>query len=125
MLDNCIKFLINESQEAMDKPLDFTSPKDVVFEKIKDYPMSGDYEDTVDSLMVNAPYEVLNVWLKTNDMMDLISRSQTFDDACLYAIYLQKTDSIIEINPRWIGGLIREYDNLQAYFRALYVSYYD
>ena len=85
--------------------------------------MSGPYEEAVDVLVEKAPFEVVNNWIKTNDLMELISASQTFEMRNLYAIYYSKKNPTMQINPNWIGNLHNDYDNLQAYFQALYVDY--
>lgn len=125
LLDRCISYLIDESKENMAKPLDIHSPRKLIFKQIKDYPMSGAYEEAADKLMEKAPFEVVNTWLKANDVMELISRSQAFEDACLYAIYINKRESLIEINPSWKKGLFLESANLHAYFSALYAEYHE
>lgn len=122
LLDQCIDYLIDESRNNMQSPLNLNSSKELIFQQIKDYPMSGPYEEAVDTLVEKAPFEVVNNWIKTNDLMELVSVSQTFETRNLYAIYYSKNPNI-QINPSWIGNLHYDYDNLQAYFRALYIDY--
>lgn len=123
LLDHCIDYLIDESGNNMLSPLNLKSSKELIFQQIKGYPMSGPYEEAVDVLVEKAPFEVVNNWIKTNDLMELISASQTFEMRNLYAIFYSKKNPTIQINPNWIGNLHNDYDNLQAYFQALYVDY--
>ena len=64
MLSDCIEFLIEESKEYMDEELTWSSSKDDVFNAIKDYPMAGIFEDTVDELVETAPYNILKAWIQ-------------------------------------------------------------
>lgn len=123
LLDQCIDYLIDESKNNMQFPLNLESSKELIFQQIKDYPMNGPYEDTVDKLVEKAPFEIANIWIKANDLMELVSVSQTFEKRNLYAIYYSTKIPSIQINPKWIGNLHYDYDNLQAYFQALYVGY--
>lgn len=55
----------------MDYVLTWNSTKKEVFNAIKDYPMAGVFEDTVDLLTVDAPYHVLKAWLKVDEKKDI------------------------------------------------------
>ena len=48
----------------MDEELTWSSSKDDVFNAIKDYPMAGIFEDTVDELVETAPYNILKAWIQ-------------------------------------------------------------
>ena len=119
-LKKCINFFISESKQYMDQTLDWNSPKDLIFSEIKDYPMGDEIEDIVDNLVSEAPYRIANVWIKSDNRIDVIQLSQEFYGRCLYGIHLRKYDSFIQINPGWIWNLHNEQDNLIAYFRELY-----
>ena len=116
----CIKFYISESKSYMDKPLDWNSSKELILSEIMDYPFGDDVEDVMDKLVAEAPYRVDNIWIKTDNMMDLVELSKEFYGRCLYGIHLRKHDSFIQINPGWIWNLHREHDQLIRYYRALY-----
>lgn len=116
----CIEFYISESKSYMDKPLDWNSSKELILSEIMDYPIGDDVEDVMDKLVAEAPYRVDNIWIKTDNMMDLVELSKEFYGRCLYGIHLRKHDSFIQINPGWIWNLHREHDQLIRYYRALY-----
>ncbi|MGN1254180.1 MAG: hypothetical protein ACI4T9_06290 [Prevotella sp.] len=119
-LKKCIEFFISESEQSMAEPLDWNSPKELVYSEIKDYPMGDDIEGIVDKLVSEAPYRVDNTWIQTHDMMDLIEKSKEFYGRCLYGIHLKKYDSFIQMNEPWIWNLRKEHDYLILYFRDLY-----
>lgn len=122
-LTDCINFLIEESRNYMDVKLDWSSPKDVVYYTIKDYPMAGVFEDTVEELIDTAPYNVLKAWIPTDDKQEMVFLSNSFHNACLYAIHPRKVDPYIELNPKWARSLFIEHSNLVAFLRQHYTDY--
>lgn len=122
-LCECIEYLIEESKEYMEVSLDWNSSKEEVYEVIKDYPMGGVFEDTVDELLSKSPYNVLRAWLKFTDEQTFIHDSINFANSCLYALHLRKIDSYIEINPSWKNSLYHEHSNLIRYFKIHYCEY--
>lgn len=122
-LTACINFLIEESKEYMDEELTWSSSKDAVYELIKDYPMAGVFEDTVEELLEKAPYSILNAWLKDEDKENIIIYSLNFKKSCLYAIHPRKVDPYIEINPKWTRSLFFEHNNLMKYLKSHYIKF--
>ena len=120
-LVDCINFLIEESKDYMDVALDWSSPKDVVYDAIKDYPMAGVFEDTVEELVESAPYNVLKAWIPTEDRQEMVLQSNAFHNACLYAIHPRKVDPYIEVNPNWTRSLFFEHTNLVDFLKRHYV----
>ena len=120
-LVDCINFLIEESKDYMDVALDWSSSKDVVYEAIKDYPMAGVFEDTVEELVESAPYNVLKAWIPTEDRQEMVLQSNAFHNACLYAIHPRKVDPYIEVNPNWTRSLFFEHTNLVDFLKRHYV----
>ena len=119
-LNECIDFLIEESKEYMDIKLEAFSSSKEVFDAIKDYPMAGVFEDTVEKLIELAPYNVLKAWLNTDNKVKIMEESCLFLKSCLYSLNVRKHDSFIVINPKWKNALIREHDNLVRYFSIMY-----
>lgn len=120
---DCIEFLIEESKEYMDVELSWSSPKEIVFDAIKDYPMAGSFEDAVDELLEYAPYNVLKAWIKEEDERDFVMFSVEYKNACLYALHPRKIDPYIEINPNWKKSLFFEHVDLMQYFQTKYIEY--
>lgn len=119
-IKKCIEFYITESKEYMDQPLDWNSPKELVFSQIKDYPIGDDIEDVIDNIVKEPLFLIDNVWIQTDNMMDLVELSKEFYGRCLYGIHLRKHDSFIQMNPGWIWNLHNEHDFMLRYFRELY-----
>ncbi|MBP3755938.1 MAG: hypothetical protein J6I61_01485, partial [Prevotella sp.] len=122
-LCECIQFLMDESKEAMSDVLTWSSSKKDVFNSIKDYPMAGVFEDTVDNLTEDAPYHVLNAWLKVDEKEEIERESNTPSSTCLYAIHPMKRNPYIEVKQGWMRYLHKEHDSLINYFRGLYLDY--
>lgn len=121
-IKHCIGFLIKESEENMDTRLSSDSPSKVVYEAIKDFPMYGIFEDTVDRILVGTPYNILRMWLKS-DGADLIMDSLNFSNACLYALHTDSADPYIEINKNWSAYMLTEYENLRVYYISHFVDF--
>ena len=121
-IKHCIGFLIKESEGSMDTGLSCDSPSKVVYEAIKDFPMYGIFEDTVDRILVGTPYNILRMWLKS-DGADFIMDSLNFSNACLYALHTGSADPYIEINKNWSAYLLTEYENLRNYYISHFVDF--
>lgn len=122
-LVECIEFLINESEDNMEQKLCWTTPKSQVFSTIKDYPMSGIFEDLVDKLVEESPANVLRLWLDDKDERDLVLHSANYVNRCLYSLHLKKFDSFIEVNPIWKKYLMFEQSNLLTFIRDSLVTF--
>lgn len=119
-LRECIEFLIEESKEYMDVELSWESSKDDVFEAIRDYPMAGVFEDTVECLVYEAPYNVLRAWYPDDSNYEIQVNSQNFTKPCLYAFYNKKIDPFVTINGNWQGNIFYDHDQLLKYFKMEY-----
>ena len=122
-LRKCIEFLIKESKEEMNEILTWNSSKKVIFNAIKDYPMADVFEDAVDMLTENAPYNVLKAWIKDEGVDEIVRNSNTPSSTCLYGIHPMKRNPYIEVKQGWMRYLYNEHDNLMAYFKRLYTNY--
>lgn len=117
----CIEFLIEESQEYMDKELSWSSSKEEVYEAIKNYPMGGIFEDTIELLVESAPINVLKAWFTDiDDEWEIEMQSRTFSNSCLYGFYNKKRDPYIMLNSRWQNNLYYEHDNLINFYTMAY-----
>lgn len=122
-LVECIEFLINESEDNMEQKLGWTTPSFEVYSSIKDYPMSGIFEDLVDELVEESPANVLRLWLDDKDERDLVLHSANYVNRCLYSLHLKKIDSFIEVNPIWKKYLRVEQTNLLTFMRDSLVAF--
>ena len=119
----CIKFLIEESKEEMDEKLSWESTRKEVFNAIKDYPMFGTFEDTVDLLLEKSPWEVLRAWIQEEDNARLTRLSNDDSTACLYAIHPMKRDPYFEVKAGWKRYLHTEHDSLIKYYTNQYLEF--
>ena len=119
----CIEFLMKESKEEMSETLTWNSSKKEIFNAIKDYPMADVFEDTVDMLTENAPYNVLKAWIKDEDVDEIVRNSNMPSSTCLYGIHPMKRNPYIEVKQGWIRYLRNEHDSLMTYFKRLYTDY--
>lgn len=123
-LKECVEFLIEESQEYMDVELTWNSSKDEIYEAIKDYPMAGAFEDTVEELIKKAPHDILRVWYEdVDDEWDLEINSQNLTEPCLYSFYNKKRDPYIVMNKKWQNTLYYEHDYLIYYYSKQYMLF--
>ena len=123
ILVNCIEYLIKESNEYMSNKLSWSSPKDLIYNTIKSYPMTGIFEDTVNLLLEKAPYRILRPWIRVDNIKELIMYSLEFSNSSLYAIHIEKANSYIEINPNWKSYLHNENDNSRTYLKCKYLEF--
>lgn len=119
----CIEFLMKESKEEMSETLTWNSSKKEIFNAIKDYPMADVFEDTVDMLTENAPYNVLKAWIKDEDVDEIVRNSNIPSSTCLYGIHPMKWNPYIEVKQGWTRYLRNEHENLMTYFKRLYTDY--
>ena len=122
-LCECIQFLMDESKEGMSEELTWGSTRKEVFNAIKDYPMAGVFEDTVDILIEDAPYNVLKAWLKVDEKIDIEGESNSPSSTCLYGIHPMKRNPYIEVKKGWMRYLYKEHDSLMNYFKEQYLDY--
>lgn len=122
-LVECIEFLIKESEDNMEQKLCWTTPKSQVFSTIKDYPMSGIFEDLVEELVEESPANVLRLWLDDKDERDLVLHSANYVNPCLYSLHLKKFESFIEVNPIWKKYLVSGQSNLLSFIRESLVAF--
>ena len=123
-LCECIQFLMDESKEEMEDKLTWASTQKEVFNAIKDYPMAGVFEDTVDLLTEDAPYQVLKAWMKVDEKEEIERDSNLPSSTCLYGIHPMKHNPYIEVKQGWMRYLRKEHDSLMNYFKETYLDYW-
>lgn len=122
-LTECINYLIGESKKDMIYTLDWDSETNTIYSAIIDFPMGEIFENTVDTLIAKSPTNILKPWFKDLDADAIIFQSQTFTNACLYAIRLKKRDYYIEINNKWSNYLLYNHNEFMDLLSNMYIDY--
>lgn len=74
-----------------------------------------DIRSQLNFLQRNVPYRFLRPWIDTSNDREMLLRSQTFENGCLYKLE-KKDDSLwIELNPVWLPYLQENYDILTSF----------
>lgn len=66
----------------------------------------------LNTLTLNVPYRFLSPWINTSDNKEMVLRSQTFENGCLYALHKDGKEFYIELNPIWDAYLHAHYNIL-------------
>lgn len=75
----------------------------------------GDVRKRLNFLQMNVPFRFLRPWIDTSDDREMVVRSQSFENGCLYK--LEKANGVlwVELNPAWAVYLRENYDILSAF----------
>ena len=60
-------------------------------------------------LQVNVPYRFLRPWIDTSDDREMLQRSQSFENGCLYKLERVDGSLWVEFNPSWSDYLTQNY----------------
>ena len=66
-------------------------------------------------LQMNVPFRFLRPWIDTSDDREMVKRSQTFENGCLYKLEKENGSLWIELNPIWFTYLQENYDILTSF----------
>lgn len=66
-------------------------------------------------LQLNVPFRFLRPWIDTSDDREMVKRSQTFENGCLYKLEKENGTLWIELNPIWLTYLKENYDILSSF----------
>ena len=66
-------------------------------------------------LQLNVPFRFLRPWIDTSDDREMVKRSQTFENGCLYKLEKENGTLWIELNPIWLTYLQENYDILSSF----------
>ena len=97
-------------------------------QKITVIPIDADVENVCESLLgrledtqiksrlriltLNVPYRFLSPWINTSDDKEMVNRSQTMENGCLYSLHKDDIDFYIMLNPAWDKYLHNHYNIL-------------
>jgi 5-methylcytosine-specific restriction endonuclease McrA len=66
-------------------------------------------------LQLNVPFRFLRPWIDTSDDREMVKRSQTFENGCLYKLVKEDGTLWVELNPSWLVYLQENYDILSSF----------
>ena len=66
-------------------------------------------------LQLNVPFRFLRPWIDTSDDREMVKRSQTFENGCLYKLVKENGTLWVELNPSWLVYLQENYDILSSF----------
>ena len=66
----------------------------------------------LNTLTLNVPYRFLRPWIDTSDDKEMVRRSQTFENGCLYSLHKEMGDFYIILNLDWNQYLHSHYNIL-------------
>lgn len=66
-------------------------------------------------LQMNVPFRFLRPWIDTSDDREMVKRSQTFENGCLYKLEKENGSLWVELNPIWLIYLKENYDILSSF----------
>ena len=64
------------------------------------------------TLTLYVPYRFLSPWIDTSDDKEMLRRSQTLENGCIYALYKNSADFYIVLNQAWDAYLHTHYNIL-------------
>ena len=102
--------IVMELQHITQIPIDANA--ETIIEGIKDRLDDRRVMSLLSTLTINVPYRFLSPWIKYTCDDDVIKRSQTFENGCLYALYKEVEGFYIVLNPAWDAYLHTHYNIL-------------
>lgn len=71
--------------------------------------------DKLSFLRNNVPFRFLSPWIHTSDNKEMVLRSQTFENGCLYRLVKEDREFWVELNPIWYTYLQENYEILTSF----------
>lgn len=95
---------------TVDDKLD--SKTDVIMQATSDNP---EVKSEIKILLRNVPFWFLSPWIETNDVHEMIHRSQTLENDCLYSLSGWGEELTVTMNPKWSEYLNANYEVLRDF----------
>ena len=70
---------------------------------------TSNLKQDINFIQLNVPFRFLNPWIGTPSDKEMVERSQTYENDCLYKIERIKGTLYIELNPKWFDYLRENY----------------
>ena len=102
--------IVMELQRITQIPIDANA--ETIINGLKDQIENRHIRGQLNTLTQNVPYRFLSPWVKYTWDEDVIRRSQTLENGCLYSLYKEGSDFYIILNPAWNEYLHAHYNIL-------------
>lgn len=99
--------IVTELQKETNLPID--ASQKIIIEELRGRLGEQTIRSRLRVLTLNVPYRFLRPWIDTSDDREMIRRSQTLENSCLYALYKDRSSFYIELNPSWDSYLHAHY----------------
>ena len=102
--------IVIELQNITQIPIDANA--DTIINGLKERLGDKRIKKLLNILTLNVPYRFLRPWIDTSDDKEMVRRSQTLENKCLYSLFKEEADFYIVLNPEWNQYLHSHYNIL-------------
>lgn len=102
--------IVIELQNITQIPIDANA--DTIINGLKERLGDKRIKKLLNILTLNVPYRFLRPWIDTSDDKEMVHRSQTLENKCLYSLFKEEADFYIVLNPEWNQYLHNHYNIL-------------
>lgn len=102
--------IVMELQQTTQIPIDANA--DTIIKGLKDRLPDKQIRKLLNTLTLNVPYRFLSPWINTSDNKEMVRRSQTFENGCLYSLHKDSGEFYIVLNTDWNRYLHSHYNIL-------------
>lgn len=102
--------IVMELQEITQIPIDANAES--IIEALAARMEDRQIQRLLRTLTLNVPYRFLRPWINTSDDREMVNRSQSLENGCLYSLHKENGEFYIMINPNWNEYLHNHYNIL-------------
>lgn len=105
--------IVMELQKITCIPID--ADMEIVIRELHDRLGDSQIKSRLRILTLNVPYRFLRPWIDTSDDKEMVRRSQTLENVCLYSLHKKAAEFYIVLNPEWDLYLHNHYNILMDF----------
>ena len=105
--------IVMDLQRTINIPID--SSIDAVIAALSDRLEDRHVKSQLRTMTLNVPYRFLSPWVDTSDNKEMVVRSQTLENGCLYTLHKNNDEFYVELNPAWDTYLHNHYGILMDF----------
>ena len=102
--------IVMELQKLTQIPIDANA--ETIINELTERLNERQIKKLLNTLTLNVPYRFLRPWIDTSDNKEMVLRSQTLENRCLYSLYKEEGDFFIILNQQWDAYLHTHYNIL-------------